>query len=406
MLENSQKECKAVKSSLKEREKLIDDMNLELATLRATTQVDKEQYQLAQAFPNTTPQNSNKEGIVSADNKQKYIEKEMKRKLNALRAECSVLTSQLIQTRQRIENLEEELTATKMELERSKHKQLVETKPRVRLTVSSPSSGQMTPPSFRDGHVAGSPSARKELESTRATLIQLEAKVQAYEERLRKYDLENSQSSITLDSDVVQNKLAEEIEANTELKSQINELEGLCKIGQIEKQQLLLQLSEQTSKVASLEELVSNSKFSIDALEKSSKKFEEKIKRMNSFSEREQIFLKTVMNESREILDAIECALETECVSMNTFIVQLQDSPDSDGDNGKTKFDQLVNEIMTLLNTLSVMVVNLEASSNHIEKQILSADSIPSPPISPIANANRDAALTDKDAIGNTEIAN
>ena len=59
----------------------------------------------------------------------------------------------------------------------------------------------------------------------------------------------------------------------------------------MERNSLVLQLSEQTSKVASLEELLANSMSSVNVMEKSSRKFEDKVKKLNSYSEREQILL-------------------------------------------------------------------------------------------------------------------
>ena len=154
----------------------------------------------------------------------------------------------------------------------------------------------------------------------------------------------------------------------------------------MERNSLVLQLSEQTSKVASLEELLANSRSSVNVMEKSSRKFEDKVKKLNSYSEREQIFLKTIMNESREILDIIECSLETECLSMQKYVLHLQSIPDPRGEFMQLKFDGLLNETMTLLNGLGTMKSSIEIATKHIEQQILSADSASSSPPSPVTS--------------------
>ena len=71
-------------------------------------------------------------------------------------------------------------------------------------------------------------STSKRLELALTTIVQLEAELQNYEEKMIQEAADDETKSIvTLDNDVVQNRLAEEIDTNAALKEQINRLENI-----------------------------------------------------------------------------------------------------------------------------------------------------------------------------------
>ena len=101
-----------------------------------------------------------------------------------------------------------------------------------------------------------------------------------------------------------------------------------------------------------LEDQLSRSQSSAEILLKTSKVFEDKLKKVTTYSETEKIFLKTIFMESREILDTIEAVLDTELQSMQKYVTHLQSIPDPREEFLKLKYDGLLNEICTMLEGL------------------------------------------------------
>lgn len=175
-----------------------------------------------------------------------------------------------------------------------------------------------------------------------------------------------------MDKDIIQNRLAKEIESNSSLTEQNEKLEDMIDKSQKERNVLVMQLSEQNSRVEALEAQLFKSKTSADVLLQTSMVFEDKLKRVATYSEKEQILLKTVFNESREILDTIECSLETDILSMHKYVTHLQAIPDPRDEFYQLKYDGLLNETMTLLEGLGKMKSSIEWYAKYVEEKFFS----------------------------------
>ena len=230
----------------------------------------------------------------------------------------------------------------------------------------------------------GTESVERALKLAQAKISELEATLSIYEKKSQRTDAAGSTVAIAIDTDVVQNRLAKEIERSSALEDQNDKLSEIVESGQADRNVLLLQLSEQTSRAESLEEQLRKSKTSANVLLQTSIVFEDKLRRVATYSEKEQVLLKTVFNESREILDTIECSLETEVLSMHKYVAHLQAIPDPRGEFHQLKYNGLLNEIMSLLENLKKMKLNIDSFGNHLEAKFLSAAEHTSPPPSPI----------------------
>ena len=91
-----------------------------------------------------------------------------------------------------------------------------------------------------------------DLRLAKEKIFELEAKI-AIHERNQNIGDGGKSVSLAVDTDVIQNRLAKELENNENLQLQNDKLSEMVVNGQADRNSLLLQLSEQTSRVESLE---------------------------------------------------------------------------------------------------------------------------------------------------------